>query len=68
MKEIISHALNLLQLGEVQYAGVRLVHNLIKLMAVKNGVAESPDFSESPASISPVHRPKLFMDWKFLFR
>jgi hypothetical protein len=46
LKEIIYRALNLLQLGEVQYAGVRLIHNLTELMAAKNGVVESPDFSE----------------------
>ena len=46
MEEIIYRDLNLLQLRKVQYADVRLIHNLTELMVVKNGVVEPPDFSE----------------------
>jgi TldD protein len=47
LKEIINRALNLFQLRKVQYADVRLVHNLTELMVVKNGVVEAPNFSQS---------------------
>lgn len=47
MKEIIDRALNLAQLQKVQYADVRLVHNLTETLVVKNGIVEGINFSES---------------------
>jgi TldD protein len=47
LKEIINRALNLAQLQKVQYADVRLVHNLTETLVVKNGIVEGINFSES---------------------
>ena len=47
MKDIINRALNLAQVHQVQYADVRLVHNLTETLVVKNGIVEEINFSES---------------------
>jgi TldD protein len=47
LRDIINRALNLTNSRQVQYADVRVVHNLTETMVVKDGTTEATDFSES---------------------
>ncbi len=47
MKELLSRALNLAQLRGAQYADMRIVENRTQSLAVKNGVVDSLNFSDT---------------------